>query len=511
MTSLNRMNNSNESFDLLKSPNKNNNLYHNSTNLIESIPKLNLQSILNPEKKNYNKSRNDKISLDKHKLFSSKNNIFDKSSKNSDYEDENKYETDNNFTINCHNNIFDFYELDKNDTNNSTSLESKKISSISNNNKKSIINKTVRKKRIINLKSFLNEKKLNVNKKYYLDKFTSSIRKIFIRKSFKKLYNNILLKFDKIKLKNIEDKNRNKEKNEDSTDIVVITQIKMMNNNDCINYNNLSDSHSCNNYFYYIEQLSARYNREREEDIFNILKYKPTNVSFVINNFSNNNNIFGNIQSQFELIKEHLKLNNTMQNQIFLYKKYYGDIEAINEEENESEEIRNRKSSKRNEDNSLNEALSLDDNLDISVKKMLNSIKSKNNKNQIDKNKSRIYSINPPIYDNCKIRINIPTNIIDKISEINNNYKINNGKNIDYNNSEIYKRLNDNSKLNLLKFNQKQGKYNILFQFNRSLMKKEKEKNSITDEGNSKKLVINVIVLFLFIVMFLSNNSKKAY
>ena len=516
MTSLNSMNNCNES-NISQSQTKNNILYHNSTNLIENIPKLNLQSILNPEKNNSNKSRNNKILLDKHKLFSSKNNInFDKSNKNSDYEDENKFETDNNFSINCHNNIFDFYELDKNDTNNSTSLESKKISSISNNNKKNMINKSVRKKRIINLKSFLNEKQINVNKKYYLDKFTSSIRKVFIRKSFIKLYNNILSKLDKIKLKNIEGKNRNREKNEDSTDIVINTQIKMMDNNDCINYNNLSDSHSCNNYFYYIEQLSARYNREREENIFNILKYKPTNVSFVINNFSKNNNIFGNIQSQFELIKENLKINNTIQNQILLYKKYYGDIEAINEEENESEEIKNRKSSRRNEDNSLNDALSFDDNLDFSVKKMLNNIKLKNNKNIIKKDKSRLFNINPPIYDNCKIRIEIPTNIIDKISEINNNLnsKMNNNKNINKykNNYENLMKPNNISKLNLMKFDKmkKGNKNNIIFKPTQSLKKKKKENNSIASEENLKKIIFNVIVLFLFIIIFLSKNFKKA-
>lgn len=521
MSSLNPMNNSNES-SISQSHTKNNILNHNSTNLIESIPKLNLQSILNPEKNNSNKSRNNKILLDKHKLFSSKNNInFDNSNKNSDYEDEKKFETDNNFSINCHNNIFDFYELDKNDTNNSTSLESKKISSISNNNKKNMINKSVRKKRIINLKSFLNERKLNVNKKYYLDKFIFSIRNVFIRKSFTKLYNNIFdnnfsLKLDKIKLENSEGKNRNKEKNEDSNDIVVNTQIKMMDNNDCINYNNLSDSHSCNNYFYYIEQLSARYNREREENIFNILKYKPTNVSFVINNFSKNNNIFGNIQSQFELIKENLKINNTMQNQILLYKKYYGDIEAINEEENESEEIKNRKSSRRNEDNSLNDALSFDDNLDFSVKKMLNNIKLKNNKNIIKKDKSRLFNINPPIYDNCKIRIEIPTNIIDKISEINNNLnsKMNNNKNINKykNNSENLMKPNNISKLNLMKFDRmkKGNKNNIIFKPTQSLKKKKKENNSIASEENLKKIIFNVIVLFLFIIIFLSKNFKKA-
>ena len=205
-----------------------------------------------------------------------------------------------------------------------------------------------------------------------------------------------------------------------------------------------------------------------------------------------------------------------MQNQILLYKKYYGDIEAINEEENESEEIKNRKSSRRNEDNSLNEALSFDDNLDFSVKKMLNNIKLKNNKNIIKKDKLRLFNINPPIYDNCKIRIEIPTNIIDKISEINNNLnsKMNNNKNINKykNNSENLMKPNNISKLNLMKFDRmkKGNKNNIIFKPTQSLKKKKKENNSIASEENLKKIIFNVIVLFLFIIIFLSKNFKKA-
>lgn len=526
MTSFNHMNNFKETTSSSNQI-KNNIFPKNNHNLIESIPKLNLQGILNFEQNNIKKSRNNKIAFDKNKFLSLKNNInIDKQNQNSDNEDEKKYETDNNFPINCHNNIFDFYESDKFDTNNSTSLESKNISSFSNNNKKHMINKTVRKKKIINLKSFLKERKIKLNKKYYLDKFITILRKIFIRKVINQLYNNssnnILSNINKIKLNNLENKiiksnNRKKEKNNNKTDLIVTTSKNMMDNNDCYNYNNLSDSNSCNNYFYYIEQLSSRYNREKEENIFNIHKYRPTNISFVVNNYFNNN-IFNNISNQFELIKKSLNLNNTIRNQTLLYKKYYGDIEAINEEENESEEIRNRKSSRRNEDNSLNDTKSIDDNIDSSIKKILNDMKFKNNQNLLDKNKSRLFNISPPIYDNYKLDINNPINIIDKISEIYNiktkKEKINNlrPKN-NFQNIHVSlngKRASNISNSSLLKTRQKRkiDENKILLKFNQDLKEKERDNNLLIEEEISKKLIFSIIVFFLFIIKFLFNNSK---
>ena len=85
---------------------KNNLSFHNN-DLIQRIPKLNLQKILNIEKNiNINpKSRNGKIAIDKQPLISVNNNI-DKSNINSDNDDEKKYETDNNTPIKCHNNIY---------------------------------------------------------------------------------------------------------------------------------------------------------------------------------------------------------------------------------------------------------------------------------------------------------------------------------------------------------------------------------------------------------------------
>ena len=282
---------------------------HNN-DLIGRIPKLNLQNILNKEKNItiLPISRNANKSIDKQQFIST--NHMDKSNINIDNDDERKYETDNNIPIKCHNNIFDFYDIDKCDTNNSTSFESKNISSNSylNSNKKHMINKTVRKKRIINLKSFLFDRKIKSNKNNSLDKFFSILRKVLLNKIFKKLVvkynNNTSSRIDEIKFKNFKekiDKSNNRDNNiPEINDIIVNTQVKLVDNNECYNCNNLSDTNSCNNYFYYIEQLSSRYNREREENLFNMFKYRPTNISFVVKNFSNNT-IFNNVDKQFKL------------------------------------------------------------------------------------------------------------------------------------------------------------------------------------------------------------------
>ena len=129
--------------------NKRNIKYSNSkSGLIESIPKLNFQQLFNSEKnpKIQNKSRNYQNTLDRALSNSSNNNHLNIS--NFQYDEENKYDTDNNLSMKCHNNIFDFYDID-NFYNNSTTLETKHLFSNSNivMNKRNIINKTVGRKK----------------------------------------------------------------------------------------------------------------------------------------------------------------------------------------------------------------------------------------------------------------------------------------------------------------------------------------------------------------------------
>ena len=509
---------------------------HNN-DLIGRIPKLNLQNILNKEKNItiIPISRNANKSIDKQQFIST--NHMDKSNINIDNDDERKYETDNNIPIKCHNNIFDFYDIDKCDTNNSTSFESKNISSNSylNSNKKHMINKTVRKKRIINLKSFLYDRKIKSNKNNSLDKFFSILRKVLLNKIFKKLVkynNNTSSRIDEIKFKNFKekiDKSNNRDNNiPEINDIIVNTQVKLVdNNNECYNCNNLSDTNSCNNYFYYIEQLSSRYNREREENLFNMFKYRPTNISFVVKNFSNNT-IFNNVDKQFKLINDQSKINYNVQSQINLYKKYYGDIEAINEEDNESEEIKNRKSSRRNQDGSLNDPLSLDDNIDFSMKKMLYNIKVFNNKIPNKNNKLRIYKVNEPIYDNKKINIEMSMDNINKITEIDKIKRKN-----DEVKSKINKSFNNFNKHNSYKkgiinndiFSANPNKLNLLNKSKLVSSDDEKKKSKKIKKLNSKekekdnatKFIFNEIIptklisfalFFVFIIVFLSKNYK---
>ena len=540
MTSFSIFDNTKKS-NSFSSSTKNGVISHNN-DLIGRIPKLNLQNILNIEKNiTINPiSRNENKSIDKQPFISTNNNI-DKSNIYLDNDDERKFETDNNIPIKCHNNIFDYYDIDKCDVNNSTSFESKNISSNSyiNSNKKNVINKSVRKKRIINLKSFLYDRKIKSNKKNILDKFISLLRKVALQKIFKKLvkYNdNTSSRIDEIKLKNFKEK-INKSNNKDNdipeiNDIIVTTQVKLVdNNNECYNCNNLSDTNSCNDYFYYIEQLSSRYNREREENLFNMFKYRPTNISFVVNNFSNNT-IFNNVDEQFKLIKNQNEINNNIQNQINLYKKYYGEIEAINEEDNESEEIKNRKSSRRNQDNSLNDALSLDDNIDFSMKKMLYNIKVLNNKIPNKNNKIRIFKVNEPIYDDKKFNLDKAMDNINKITEIDKIKRKN-----DEVKSKISKPSNNFNKYNSYKkgiidnnnFSENPYKINLLnkAQFVTSNKDKNfsrinkitnpKEKLTLKEKNYDKQFIFNEIIpiklisfalFFLFIIVFLSKNYK---
>ena len=75
----------------------------NKKTLIENIPKLNLHDILKKSKFN-NKIRNNKIIIDKSLFYSSDNN--NQNITYNDFENEDKkFDTDNNLSINCHNNI----------------------------------------------------------------------------------------------------------------------------------------------------------------------------------------------------------------------------------------------------------------------------------------------------------------------------------------------------------------------------------------------------------------------
>ena len=390
---------------------RNNKYSNNKFGLIESIPKLNFQQLFNPEQNPKNKSRNGQNTLDRALSISSNNNILNKS--NLELDDDKKYDTENNLSMKCHNNIFDYYDIDNNFySNNSTTLETKHLFSNSNiaNNKKNVINKTVRKKQIINLKSFINNKKIRSRNKFALDKFINILNNV-CEKHLRKISFKILREYkenisfslinldDEIKLKNLEEKinnSNNRNKNE-LNDIVSPIQIKPKNDNSNEYFNNICDSNpnSARNYFYYIEQLSSRYNRDREENFSNTIRYRPTNFSFVINNFSNNK-IFDNIQKEFKIIKKQCDMKDSTQN--YLYKKYYGDIEAINEESNESDEIKNNKNCKRYRDNSFNKSIgdfnhsnsfSREDNLDFPINKLLHDMKFYNDKKDVKSVKSR--------------------------------------------------------------------------------------------------------------------------
>ena len=517
----------NKFINLNKSPMNTN----NKSDLIQNIPKLNLHDGFNSERntKFTKKPKIININFDKQSFSPSNNNL--------DIDNEKKYDTDNNFPVKSHNNIFDFYDIDKLDTNNTTSLESKNLSSFSN-NKKCMINKSVRKKRIINLKSFINDRKNKANKKLSSSKLISILNKVYtqylLKISFQKLiefqcFNKTLIQKNNCKSKNSENKiinliNRNVDNKEELiTNKFPIIKDKPKYNNECNNYHNLnnnSDLNFYNNYFYDIEQFSARYNQEKEERLFNISKYRPTNISFVINNFSNNN-FFNNINKEFKIIEHQCKINNKNESQIFMYKKYYGNIEAINEEENESEENKNRKSSRRNENDSVSDNISIEDNIDYSVKKLLLNIKFNKNKTILKDKNPRIYKINPPIPD--KIKFDIKSSIyitsqISKIESIRNHYlkKGNKDSKQEYIIKNKYKYEN-------LKKNENINKSYTLF----SRRRKEKDETRLKSESKEKiknngivtdissqidekgfNIVFSIIVFAIFVFVFLSKNLK---
>ena len=519
--------------------NKRNNKYsNNKSGLIESIPKLNFQQLFNSEKnpKIQNKSRNYQNTLDRALSNSSNNNHLNIS--NFQYDEENKYDTDNNLSMKCHNNIFDFYDID-NFYNNSTTLETKHLFSNSNivMNKKNIINKTVRKKKILNLKSFINDKKIRSRNKYALDKFVNILNNL-CEKHLRKVSFKILKKYkedislsvnneDEIKLKNFEEKiikSNNRNKNE-FNDIISPTPIKSINNNNEY-FNNLCDSNSnsARNYFYYIEQLSARYNREKEENFSTTMRYRPTNFSFVIKNFSNNK-IFDNVKEEFRLIKK--QCNTNKRNQIYLYKKYYGDIEAINEEDNESEEIKNNKGGKRNKNNSFNKSVgdfnhsnsfSCEDNLDFPINKLVRDMKLINDKRLQKNTKSKTQVLKSASEDIPKSDITIPVNSFDNIAEIGNIKKKNKEMNLYSKNNK--NNINKDKIIIPNSYNTiKQQGINVLNESNNYFSESKKkqdefQKNEMIKNNNDLnediigKIVFSLIIFLAFIISFFAKNLK---
>ena len=204
-----------------------------------------------------------------------------------------------------------------------------------------------------------------------------------------------------------------------------------------------------------------------------------------------------------------------------MYKKYYGNIEAINEEENESEENKNRKSSRRNENDSISDNISIEDNIDYSVKKLLLNIKFNKNKTILKDKNPRIYKINPPIPD--KIKFDIQSSIyitsqISKIESIRNHYlkKGNKDSKQEYIIKNKYKYEN-------LKKNENINKTYTLF----SRRRKEKDETRLKSESKEKinnngivtdissqidekgfNKVFSIIVFAIFVCVFLSKNLK---
>ena len=488
--------------------NKSDKIFEKRIDLIKSIPKLNFQGIsnLNSKSKILFRSRNNKITFDKSLYNLSRNKIIS----NLDTIEGNKYGTDYNLNINGNNNIFDMDDFEK--YNNSTTIETKDILSHSNNliNKKKMINKTIRKKRIINLKSFINDSKVKSRNKFILNKFINIFKNIYeinlMRRSFRKL-----LKYQENKI--LSKINNEGEKN----NIISYSQIKLLNKSN--NYynssysNSMSDSNSGRNYIHYIDKISSRCNREREkENILTIIKYRPTNISFVLNHFSNNT-IFNNIQDQLGIFKNQCKMNNEKNiNQIKLFKKYYGDVEAINEEENESEEIKINKSSKRSGDNYLKashnnlfqpNSYSHGNKLYAPLKKLLSKNKLYNNKNIIDKRKSKTYIFEQPNKDTSKFNLNKQLFIFNSISK--NDIIRNKNKHEKYHSYDNEIVLNEkiinipmkNDISNVIHTNVKKNKKKIK-------SKKTKEINQNLNENYYPKLILGFIILLSFIIHFFS-------
>ena len=375
--------------------------YINKENNININKEKNL-IFLSPEKikNNKNKSLSEQINQVKSKeSFESKNNSIEGDNEDTIYDTENIFLNINNIFINKTN-----PSLIITNCKTPKRLENNNIFSV-NDNKKQIINKTVRKKKLLNINNFINEflAKNKISHEKYIKKW-KIISYLYYQKNMKK---NLLKKLIENK---INDANRgdyitilDKSNAHESNNFIVTTQIKpVLNNEDSIinTHNNFNMSKinfsniiniSNNNYFDYIEQLSERYNIENKDNENN----EYTNISYILKNFTKNA-IFKNISYNFEKFRKFEEKMNSCLNKndvnFKIYKKYHGNIESIHEEDNESEE------------NKLNE--SKDKSL---LKKIVNS------------NINNIFKIKSPKKDVAVVKI---TKKMPSINEIDNYFQI---------------------------------------------------------------------------------------
>ena len=197
-----------------------------------------------------------------------------------------------------------------------------------------------------------------------------------------------------------------------------------------------------------------------------------------------------NYHFKYIVIKEFSKANS--KKQIKIYKKYYGNIEAINEEENESEELKNILSSRRNEDNSLNNERNINNTSSFSIEKSISPNPKTNKKfkyfhKYIKNNKKKLYKIKTPIIDSSKTKINL-SYIHNQENKIENEFKK------QYNINEI-----DNVRSSSF-----QNKFIYINKCDAIKSTSISKNNKLKIE----KLLINLIILFLFVVGFLYKNLK---
>ena len=327
---------------------------------LNSLCCINKENNINRHKgNNYIFLSPEKIKTNKNKSFSEQINQVNieesNESKNNSIEGDNEdtiYDTEN-ICLNINNNIF----INKTNSNliiNNCSTPKKSENNnifLIKNNKKQIINKTVRKKKLLNLNNFIND--FLYNNKLSLEKCIKkwkNISHLYYQKNMKK---NILKKLteNKINIANREDNIAiiNKSSPHETNNFIVTTEIRpvlneednIINTHNILNMNKINFSNlvniSNNNFFDYIEQLSERYNIENKENENN----EYTNISYILNNFTKNA-IFKNISMNFEKFRKFEEKMNSYLNKnnvnFKIYKKYHGNIESINEEDNESEE-----------------------------------------------------------------------------------------------------------------------------------------------------------------------------
>ena len=326
--------------------NKNHDIFKNRMN--KKLNPLFIQ--LNNNNKDNNNEKN------KNQLYS----ILSPEKINNSFDDDNEDKIYGTYTDkifhNISNNIIDC--IDQSDSfsfiNISTSPDIKKnefdknTNQVKNNKRQQLINKSIRKKKILNLNSFINNM-LSKNKNKKIDKYHENNNKEIekwkhIAFYYYQKYNikEIISKLIKNRIKNANVKDN------ELTNIFITTQIKpviqdnIINNIICKNkmndndYKRIVNFPNNNNYNYnyndYMEQLSEIYNFEQgQENESNVkVEYIATIISFVINNFRNNG-IFNNISKEIEKIKNYENKINLLLNKnninVKIYNKYHGNIE----------------------------------------------------------------------------------------------------------------------------------------------------------------------------------------